>query len=71
MSEEIQRLFIEAKKEIEMPKEELLEKLWNLQQRVHDAIEYIEWQRVHPQYDNVWRNYECDDLIKILKGKEE
>ena len=32
------------------------------------AIEYIEWQKDNPQYDNVWRKYECESLINILKG---
>ena len=39
MTEEIAKAMIEAKKEIEMPKEELLNKLWNLQDRVYKAIE--------------------------------
>lgn len=39
MTEEIAKAMLEAKKEIEMPKEELLNKLWDLQDRVYKAIE--------------------------------
>ena len=38
-----------------------------LQNKKDKAIEYIEWQRANPQYDNVWRGFECDSLIEILK----
>lgn len=31
-----------------------------------EAIEYIKWQRENPQYDNVWRNSECESLLNIL-----
>lgn len=47
-------------------KEEEIEKLNNI---IDKAIEYIDWQRRNPQYDNVWRNRECEDLIEILKGE--
>lgn len=40
-----------------------------LKDRIEKAIEYIEWQRDNPQYDNVWRSYECNGLLKILKGE--
>ena len=47
--EEIEKAFVEAKKELEMPREELLNKLWDTQQenqelkdRIDKAIEYIE-----------------------------
>lgn len=72
MTEEIAKMFIEAKKEMEMPKEELLEKLWDLQQRVHNAIEYIKGayemalytKSVSLDEDNI------EELLEILKGKE-
>lgn len=79
MSEEIQRLFIEAKKEMEMPKEELLEKLWDLQQRIDKAVEYInDFPLIH--YSSVEKVNEkrlsgklvpIDDLLEILRGKDE
>ena len=31
-----------------------------------EAIEYVKWQRDNPQYDNVWRNSECESLLNIL-----
>ena len=47
--EEIEKAFVEAKKELEMPREELLNKLWDTQQenqelkdRIDKVIEYIE-----------------------------
>lgn len=47
--EEIEKAFVEAKKELEMPREELLNKLWDTQQenqklkdRIDKAVEYIE-----------------------------
>ena len=42
-----------------------IERLNNI---IDKAIEYIDWQRRNPQYDNVWRNAECEDLIEILRG---
>ena len=42
-----------------------------LQKRIDEAILYVEWQRKHPQYDNIWRDFECDGLINILKGSED
>lgn len=41
-----------------------------LHNKIDKAIKYIEWQRVNPQYDNVWRNFECDKLIEILKDSD-
>ena len=41
-----------------------------LQERINKAIEYIKWQQDNPQYDNEWRKYECESLIKILKGED-
>ena len=41
-----------------------------LQKRIDEAILYVEWQRKHPQHDNVWRDWECDSLINILKGED-
>ena len=43
-----------------------IERLNNI---IDKAIEYIDWQRRNPQYDNVWRNAECEDLIEILRGE--
>ncbi len=40
------------------------------QNKIDKAIEYIEWQRTNPQYDNVWRGFECDSLIEILKDSD-
>ena len=45
-----------------------IERLNNI---IDKAIEYIDWQRRNPQYDNVWRNAECEDLIEILRGDKE
>ena len=38
-----------------------------LKDKIEKATKYIEWQRDNPQYDNIWRNYECNELLKILK----
>ena len=46
--------------------EQEIERLNNI---IDKAIDYIDWQRRNPQYDNVWRNSECEDLIEILKGE--
>lgn len=57
----------------DLAKEELLlikNYITNLQQRNDKAIDYIKWQQENPQYDNLWRKYECDILIKILKGDD-
>lgn len=48
----------------------LLDYITNLQERIDKAIEYIEWQKDNPQYDNIWRKYECDSLINILQGED-
>lgn len=37
-------------------------------ERINKAIEYIEWQKNNPQYDNIWRKYECESLVDILRG---
>ena len=42
----------------------------DLERRIEKAIEYIEWERDNPTYDNVWREYEANKLIEILKGAE-
>ena len=47
-------------------REQEIERLNNI---IDKAIDYIDWQRRNPQYDNVWRNAECEDLIEILKGE--
>lgn len=56
----------------------LLDYITNLQQekedyksRVENAVEYIKWQQENPQYDNVWRKYECESLINILQGSKD
>lgn len=46
----------------------LLSYIEQLENNRDKAIEYIEWQKDNPQYDNVWRKYECESLINILKG---
>ena len=38
-----------------------------LKDKIENATKYIEWQKNNPQYDNIWRNYECNELLKILK----
>lgn len=40
------------------------------EERIIKGIEYIEFQKNNPQYDNVWRKYECESLIEILKGED-
>ena len=60
MSEELLNTIEEFEKEIE-----------RLNNIIDKAIEYIDWQRRNPQYDNVWRNAECEDLIEILRGDKE
>ena len=47
--------------------DKLFEENARLKDKIGKAIEYIEWQRDNPQYDNIWRNYECNELLKILK----
>jgi hypothetical protein len=55
----------------ELEESGVLSDLWcKSQEKIKKAIEYIDWQRRNPQYDNVWRNRECEDLIEILKGEE-
>ena len=49
----------------------LYQKLEDFKSRIDKAIDYIKWQQGNPQYDNLWRKYECDELIKILKGDDE
>ena len=49
----------------------VLEEIERLNNIIDKAIEYIDWQRRNPQYDNVWRNAECEDLIEILRGDKE
>ena len=48
---------------------ELEQEIERLNNIINEAIEYIDWQRRNPQYDNVWRNSECESLIEILKGE--
>lgn len=52
MSEEIKRALIEAKQELEMPREELLNKLWDTQQIIQEITEYIEDFNKHSTYGN-------------------
>jgi len=51
-------------------KEDLLNENIELENIRKEAIEYIKWQQDNPQYDNVWRKYECESLIKILQGED-
>ena len=46
----------------------LLDENYKLKQVIDKAIEYIEWQKNNPQFDNIWRKYECESLVEILKG---
>ena len=50
--------------------EQLQQENKELHNKIDKAIEYIEWQRANPQYDNVWRGFECDSLIEILKDSD-
>lgn len=50
--------------------EKAKDKIKELQERINKAIEYIEWQKNNPQYDNVWRKYECESLVYILRGED-
>lgn len=68
MTEEIAKAMIEAKKEIEMPKEELLNKLWDLQDRIDKAMEFIEGEvGIMPM---LYGGYmACDELTKVGIGE--
>ena len=66
--QEIERLK-EENDRLEDYNEELMEERNRLNNIIDKAIDYIDWQRRNPQYDNVWRNAECEDLIEILKGE--
>ena len=58
------------KKQLEFYKdlsEQLEKENARLKDKIEKATKYIEWQRDNPQYDNIWRNYECNELLKILK----
>lgn len=46
----------------------LKSKINTYETNVNTAIKYIEWQRRNPQYDNMWREHECESLINILKS---
>lgn len=53
----------------------IIDYIYNLKSKINEyetnvntAIKYIEWQRRNPQYDNMWRERECESLINILKG---
>lgn len=71
MTEEIAKVMIEAKKEIEMPKEELLHKLWDLQQRIDKAIEYIdEMCLCSSGYFDYGDDLSPKHIVDILRGGE-
>ena len=44
----------------------LLKQLETYENMRKEAIEYVKWQRENPQYDNVWREKECESLLNIL-----
>ena len=72
MTEEIAKMFIEAQKEMEMPKEKLLEKLWDLEQRIHNALEYIEENKLNGnKISEMLCGSEVLKLLEILRGKDE
>ena len=48
-------------------KDKEIERLNNI---INKAIEYIEWQKDNATYDNIWREYEANKLIDILKGSD-
>ena len=57
------------KHRIEEETQQYKQEIERLNNIIDKAIEYIDWQRRNPQYDNVWRNAECEDLIEILRGE--
>ena len=57
----------EQRREVEQYITDLQKENERLNNIIDKAIEYIDWQRRNPQYDNVWRNSKCEDLIEILK----
>lgn len=61
---DISDILIEAKKELEMSKEELLHKLWDTQDINHKAIEYVKEHRYYAH------TIDIDELLEILEGGE-
>ena len=61
---DISDILIEAKKELEMSKEELLHKLWDTQDIIHIAIEYVKEHRYYAH------TIDIDELLEILEGGE-
>ena len=68
--EKIKRILTTTGYTTELNKHEVLFYIEDLERRIEKAIEYIEWERDNPTYDNVWREYEANKLIEILKGAE-
>ena len=54
---------------LEYDKETLTDMVLEYQEKIDKAIEYIEWQKDNATYDNIWREYEANKLIDILKGR--
>lgn len=71
MTEEIAKAMIEAKKEIEMPKEELLNKLWDLQDRIDKTIKYIDDMCLCSSgYFDYGDDLSPKHIVDILKGED-
>ena len=37
---------------------------------IKEVREYAIWQKENPTYDNIWREYEVNKLLEILKGSD-
>lgn len=73
MSDEIKEILEELKEKNETYKEcsenGIIE---NEYYKSHILLDYItNLQQENPQYDNVWRKYECESLINILQGSKD
>lgn len=50
---------------------ELVIEIERLNNVLKEAIEYVIWQKENPTYDNIWREYEANKLLDILKQKRD
>ena len=64
--EEIEKAFVEAKKELEMPREELLNKLWDTQQENQKYKEIVDKAIYHLDFFISDTNLSKYDTLKIL-----
>ena len=64
--QEFYRYFQEKTTLIEQQRKEI-EKLNNI---IKEVREYVIWQKENPTYDNIWREYEVNKLLEILKGSD-